>query len=71
MRAILVLLIASIALSACIAQPPQPKHVQCLSDGEIVFDYVFDKVEVGEGGALTVWIGSDSAILVGDCQLVP
>lgn len=71
MRALIVLLILAVALSACGPQPPQPKHVQCYQEGEIVFDYVFDKVESGQGGALTVWIGPDSALLIGDCRLVP
>lgn len=71
MRLIIVLLIIAIPLSACGPQPPTSTHVRCTSEGEVVFDYVFDKVEVGQGGALTVWIGSDSAPLLGDCRLVP
>lgn len=68
MRALIVLLIIALSLSAC--GQKESAHVQCYSDGEMVFDYIFDKVEIDQGGALTVWIGQDSALLVGDCRLV-
>ena len=71
MRIIAILIVIALALSACGPQPAVKTRVQCYSEGEVVFDYIFDKVQVGQGGALTVWIGSDSAPLLGDCRLVP
>jgi hypothetical protein len=84
MRKLLVgLCLAILVLSACAGQPaitltpfpaPTPTaafRVQCYYEGELVFDYRFERAETLEDGTVRVWIGADYVEMEGDCKIVP
>lgn len=72
---LLILSLLSGALAAC-TEPPPPTpvstsaHIQCFSEGQMVFDQQFDHAETLADGQIQVWLGAESVALEGDCQIV-
>lgn len=64
-------LIAALSLNDLLSAHVENARVQCIVEGEVVFDQIFDRAQLQPSGFITVWRGDEAVVVDGaDCHIV-